>query len=205
MGLQYSITAIGSVVLQTAVNGLGAVAVASITAGQRISNFFCCVFDTLGATMATYSGQNVGALKFDRIREGVLEATKLGSIYAILICLLSIFFGGQLPKIFLDAGEREVIANAHFYLVVNTVFYIPLVLVNIFRFSLQGMGFSGLAVLAGVAEMAARSLVAFLFVPFFGYAAVCFASPLAWICADAFLVPTFFKSLRSLKIRSGMA
>lgn len=205
MGLQYSITAIGSVILQTAVNGLGAVAVASITAGQRISNFFCCVFDTLGATMATYSGQNVGALKFDRIREGVLEATKLGSIYAILICLLSIFFGGQLPKIFLDAGEREVIANAHFYLVANTVFYIPLVLVNVFRFSLQGMGFSGLAVLAGVAEMAARSLVAFLFVPFFGYAAVCFASPLAWICADAFLVPTFFKSLRSLKIRSGMA
>ena len=67
MGLQYSITAIGSVILQTAVNSLGSMAVAAVTAGSKISMFFCCPFDALGSTMATYGGQNVGARKLDRI------------------------------------------------------------------------------------------------------------------------------------------
>ena len=69
MGLQYSITAIGSVVIQTAINSLGSIAVASVTAGQKIGMFFCCPFDALGGTMATYAGQNAGAGKVDRIRQ----------------------------------------------------------------------------------------------------------------------------------------
>ena len=199
MGLQYSITAIGSVILQTAVNGLGAIALAAITAGQRISNFVCCVFDSLGATMATYAGQNVGALRFDRIREGVRSATIQGAIYSVLICVILIFFGGEIPKLFVDAGETEVITNAHLFLVCNAAFYIPLTIVNVWRFTIQGMGFSGLAILAGVCEMVARGLVGFVFVPWLGYIASCFASPLAWIFADAFLIPCFYHCLKKLK------
>ncbi|HCS67448.1 MAG TPA: MATE family efflux transporter [Oribacterium sp.] len=199
MGLQYSITAIGSVILQTAVNGLGAISLAAITAGQRISNFVCCVFDSLGATMATYAGQNVGALRFDRIREGVHSATIIGAVYSVLICILLILFGGEIPKLFVNADETEVITNAHRFLVCNSLFYIPLTVVNVWRFSIQGMGFSGLAILAGVCEMVARSLVGFVFVPMFGYIAACFASPLAWLFADAFLIPCFYHCLRRLK------
>ena len=199
MGLQYSITAIGSVILQTAVNGLGSQAMAAITAGQRISNFCCCVFDSLGVTMATFAGQNVGARKLKRIHQGVWEATKLGSIYAVLICIILFFFGNDIPKIFINGKELEVIRMAKDFLLANAFFYIPLAVLNIWRFAIQGMGFSGFAMLAGVSEMIARILVAYIFIPIFGYMAACYASPLAWTLADAFLIPAFYKCLKRLE------
>ena len=201
MGLQYSITAIGSVVLQTAVNGLGSVYVASITAGEKIGNFCTSVYDALGATMATYAGQNVGAGKLKRIREGVFEATKLGVIYSIAICVVLVLFGRHLSQIFVSGGEDEVIHNAWLFLVGNSLFYIPLTIVNVWRFAIQGMGYSGFAVLAGVCEMIARSLVGFVGIPLIGYIAGCYASPLAWIFADAFLIPAFFHCLRRLHLQ----
>lgn len=85
MGLQYSITAIGSVILQTAVNGLGSTAVASVTAAGKISMFCCCPFDALGSTMATYAGQNVGAKKMDRVNTGILASSIIGSVYSVVI------------------------------------------------------------------------------------------------------------------------
>ena len=199
MGLQYSITAIGSVVLQTAVNGLGASPMAAIAAGQRISGFCCCVFDALGASMATYCGQNAGAREYQRIKKGVWEATKLGSFYAVLICIILIFAGGEIPKIFINPKETEVLSMTREFLICTSLFYIPLTIVNVWRFSIQGMGFSGFAMLAGVSEMVARSLVGFVFIPVFGYIAACFASPLAWIFADSFLIPAFYKCLKKLK------
>lgn len=204
MGLQYSITAIGSVVLQTAVNGLGAAPMAAITAGQRISGFCCCVFDALGATMATYAGQNAGAKEYKRIDEGVWAATKIGSAYAVLIFILLFLFGGEVPKIFIDGKETAVLAMTKQFLVANSLFYIPLTFVNVWRFCIQGMGFSGFAMFAGVSEMIARSLVAFLLIPVFGYIAACYASPLAWLFADAFLVPAFYHCIKKLKSGMGM-
>ncbi len=191
MGLQYSITAIGSVILQTAVNTLGSVAVASVTAGQKISMFFCCVFDALGGTMATYAGQNVGAGKLDRIESGVKAATIIGSVYSVGAFVVLFFFGGYIPLLFVDADQVQVITQAHQFLILNSLFYIPLVFVNVWRFAIQGLGYSGFAILAGVCEMVARSLVGFIGIPLFGYTAVCMASPLAWILADCFLVPAF--------------
>lgn len=199
MGLQYSITAIGSVVLQTAVNTLGSIAVASVTAGQKVSLFFCCVFDALGGTMATYAGQNTGAGKYDRVREGVHAAMKIGSIYAIGAFLVLLLFGGVIPLLFVDSSETEVIRRAHFFMAANSAFYIALAAVNIYRFAIQGMGFSGLAVFSGVFEMIARSIVGFAGVPIFGFNAVCFASPFAWILADCFLLPAFNHCIFVLK------
>ena len=92
MGLQYSITAIGSVILQTAVNTLGSVAVASVTAGGKIGTFFCCPFDAMGATMATYGGQNVGAKKLDRISRGLRDCVLLGAIYSVIAFVVIYFF-----------------------------------------------------------------------------------------------------------------
>lgn len=199
MGFQYSITAIGSVILQTSVNTLGSTAVASMTAGSKISMFVMCPFDALGSTMATYSGQNVGAGEFDRVKKGLVSASVLGSVYAIGIFIVLFFTCNYLIYLFVDPGETAVIAQAHQFLLTNAIFYVPLVLVNTVRFAIQGMGFSGFAMFAGVAEMIARSLVGLVFVPIFGFSAACFASPLAWIFADAFLVPAFIHCLNKLK------
>ena len=100
MGFQYSITAIGSVILQTAVNGLGSIAVASMTAASRISMFMVCPFDALGSTMATYSGQNVGAAKFERVKKGLISASVIGSVYSVLIFVALLFIANYLIYLF---------------------------------------------------------------------------------------------------------
>ena len=154
MGLQYSITAIGSVILQTAVNSLGSVAVASVTAGSKISMFFCCPYSVIA----------------------------LAGLW---------LFSDVVALLFVDAGETEILANTRQFLIANSLFYFPLALVNIVRFTIQGLGYSKFAIIAGVCEMAARSFVGFCLVPFFGYAAVCFANPIAWVAADLFLIPAY--------------
>lgn len=199
MGLQYSITAIGSVVLQTAVNGLGSSAVASVTAGTKIGMFFCCPFDALGATMATYGGQNIGARRLDRISKGLRTAVVMGFAYSLIAFGVLYLFGNQLSLLFVDAEEVEILANSRLYLVINAAFYFPLALVNTVRFLIQGMGYSQVAVLAGVFEMAARTLVGFCLVPVVGYPAACFASPCAWVAADIFLIPCYLNIRKRLE------
>ncbi len=199
MGLQYSITAIGSVILQASVNTLGSTAVASMTAGSRISMFVVCPFDALGSTMATFGGQNVGAGRLDRLGRGLRSAVILGAVYSALILVVLIFFGRDLILLFVSAKEAAVIAQAKQFLVTNAAFYLMLALVNIVRFLIQGMGFSGFAVFAGVFEMVARTLVGLVFVPIFGFTAACSANPLAWIFADCFLIPAFFHCRKKLQ------
>ena len=198
MGLQYSITAIGSVILQTAVNTLGSVAVAATTAGSKVSLFFCCPYDALGSTMATYGGQNVGAKRLDRIGKGLLSCSILGIVYSIAAFVVMYFFGDKFALMFLDAGETEILQNAQMMLVINSAFYIPLTFVNVIRFLIQGMGYSTFAILAGVFEMVARTLAGVFLVPEFGYIGACFASPLAWIFADLFLFPAYFSVMKRL-------
>ncbi|SFP70628.1 putative efflux protein, MATE family [Butyrivibrio proteoclasticus] len=199
MGLQYSITAIGSVILQTAINALGTDAAAAVTTGGKVGMFFCIPFDALGSTMATYGGQNVGAKKLDHLQQGLVAAVKLGCGYAILAFVVLALFGRQFSMIFLDAGEAACLDNAHMFLFYNSMFYVPLALVNIVRFLIQGMGFSMFAVLAGVMEMIGRSVVAILLVPKFGFIAICLASPAAWILADLFLIPAFIMVRNKLR------
>lgn len=199
MGLQYSITAIGSVILQASVNPLGSNAVAAMTAATKISCFIVCPFDALGSTMATYGGQNVGAGQLERLGKGLKAATVLGFIYSLIALAVLYFFGEPLNLLFVSASETEVIANSQQFLLANALFYFPLALVNIVRFLIQGMGFSGFAMIAGLCEMVARTLVGLVFVPILGFTAACFASPAAWIFADAFLIPAFFYTRNRLK------
>ena len=191
MGLQYSITAIGSVILQTAVNGLGSVVVAAVTAGSKITMFIWCPFDALGSTMATYAGQNMGAGKLERIREGVRKSIIIGSVYSIIALGISALFGKDLALLFMDGNEAAILANVSTYLIITAIFYIPLCLVNVLRFSIQGMGYSTFAIFAGVCEMIARALCGVVLVPVMGYVGVCLAGPVAWIFADAFLITAF--------------
>lgn len=187
MGLQYSVTAIGSVILQSAVNSLGTSAVAAITAGSKVSMFFCCPYDALGSTMATYSGQNIGAGKIDRIGKGLKAALFIAFIYSILAFFVLFGFAKPLSQLFLNKENTKILQMSTTYLFWNAVFYFSLAIVNIVRFLIQGLGFSRFAILSGVFEMAARIIVAWLFVPKWKYVGACMANPLAWIFADIFL------------------
>ena len=187
MGLQYSITAIGSVILQTSVNMLGSSAVASVTAAGKVNMFFCVVYDALGTTMATYGGQNTGACKFNRLSAGVRDSMIISSVYAVLVFLLYLF-----------AGEAKILHDAKMFLLENSSCYILLAAVNIFRFMIQGMGFSRLAIVSGVMEMLARILIAVFLVPRIGLLGAGLASPFAWLLADVFLVPAFICCAKKL-------
>ena len=195
-GLQYSITAVGSVILQTAVNGLGTIAVASMTAGAKVSMFVVCPFDALGGTMATYAGQNVGAKNIPRVKKGVWTAQLLGTIYAIFIFIVLYFAGRYILRLF--TSTDIVIEQAMMFLLANGITYTLLAAVNIFRFAIQGMGFSTFAIYSGVMEMIARILVAFTFVPMIGFAGAIWASPVAWLFAVIFLVPGLYYCCRKL-------
>ena len=199
MGLQYSITAIGSVVVQTAVNTLGTMYISSVTAASKLSCFFCCPFDAMGSTMATYGGQNVGAGKINRLGQGLQACVILGACYSVLALGIYVLFAPQLILLFVNASEVELIENARTFLIINGAFYFPLALVNIIRFLIQGMGFSRFAIFSGVFEMIARTAVGFLFVPAFGYYAVCAANPTAWILAAMFLIPAYWLCVKKLR------
>lgn len=199
MGLQYSITAIGSVILQTAVNDLGSSAVAAISSGSRLGMFFCCPYDAMGSTMATYAGQNLGAKKLKRVDQGIFASSGLALLYSAVAAVVLILTGKYLALLFVEPEEVQLIALIARFLFWNSLFYFPLALVNIVRFTIQGLGFGKLAIVAGVCEMVARSAVGFYFVPLFGFGAACLASPVAWILADAFLIPAYFLVVRHLK------
>ena len=202
MGLQFSITAIGSVMVQWSVNGLGVNAVAAVSGAVKLSAFFACVFDALASTMATFAGQNMGARKLIRIRQGVRSASLLGIIYCGIAFGVVFFFSGSLLGLFINAdASPEVSAMGISFLTVNAAFYIPLLFVNILRLSIQGMGFTRVAMLAGMFEMIARTAVSLLVVPSAGFPGACFANPAAWVLADLFLFPCYFRIMHNLTQR----
>lgn len=204
MALQTSITAIGSVILQASVNSLGSQAVASVTAGSKLYMFFACAYDAMGVTMSTYSGQNIGARKIDRIGQGVKACGIVGIVYSMLALLVIVFFGKWLLLLFVDASETAILAAAYQYLLTSGLFLIPLTYVNVLRLTIQGMGYSRLAMFAGVFEMVARGGTGALLVPAFGFAAACFAGPIAWLMADSFLIPAYFHVIRRARRGEGL-
>ena len=176
MGLQYSITAIGSTILQAAVNGLGSSYVAAMTAGSKMFNFTCCPFDALGSTMATYGGQNVGAGKIDRLGKGIRAAMIIGAVYSVVALVVLFFTTDYIALLFVDAAEVEIIRLTRRFILASALFYIPLTGVNVYRFCIQGMGYSVFAILAGVFEMLARTLVAIFLIPVIGFNGACLDS-----------------------------
>lgn len=201
MGLQYSITAIGSTILQAAVNTLGSTYVAAMTAGSKMFNFTCCPFDALGSTMATYAGQNVGAAKIKRLGQGVRSAMIIGSVYSVLSLIALYFTTNYIALLFVNASETTIIALTRQFILASACFYIPLTGVNVVRFCIQGMGFSVFAISAGILEMIGRAFAAIILIPNIGFMGACLASPIAWIAADAFLFPAFIHCAKKLNAR----
>ena len=183
MGLQFSITAIGSIMLQSANNALGTACVAAFTSGVRIKMFFICPFESLGIAMATYCGQNLGAGKYERIFKGMKDAFWIGLATAVLASLICAGFGRYIVRLFLNSPTDEVMDYVTRYLNTISFFFIFLAFIYLYRTSLQGLGREIMPMISGIFETICRlATVAVLLKPA-GYWSVCFANPVAWIGA----------------------
>lgn len=199
MGLQCSITAIGSVVMQWAVNVLGSTVVAAVTAASKTSNLLTVPLESVGTAMATYAGQNLGASRLDRVRSGVRYALGIVAVYAVGSLVVLHFFDVTIFGLFIDtATEIEIVELAQQYLLWNSLFFFPLGALIVWRYVIQGLGYSGVAMMAGVAEMAARTGVALVLVPLLGLFGAALANPAAWIAACVFLIPAYRWTIRHI-------
>ena len=188
MGLQFSITAIGSVMLQSAVNSLGSSIVAAFTAGMKVKQFTMAFFDAIGNTSATFCGQNLGAHRLDRIRKGMRQMLGIAFAYGIVASFALIFLGEPMIRIFVDEGETEVIGYAVQYLRCMGYFFWLLAFLITTRSAVQGLGHSASAMLAGLLEMVARTSMSLLAIPAFGYLAACFTDQTAWVAATTYIM-----------------
>ena len=189
-GLQFSITAIGSMVMQSANNGLGSVYVSGFTAGMKIKQFTMCPFDAIGTAVSVFCSQNLGAKQPDRIRKGLKQGMAVAVGYGLLAGLVLIFAGRPLSMIFVSKSSADVLDASAKYLRCMGYFYWSLGILNTTRMVTQGLGYSTRAVFSGVTEMLARTIVSLGFVGTFGFTAICFADQTAWITACLYIAPT---------------
>ncbi len=201
MSLQFSITAIGSVLLQSCVNELGSDVIAAVTIAGKTQLILVLPSETIGLTLATYCGQNLGARKIDRIKKGVNQGLVMALVYSVAAGFIAYFLGDKISLLFIESSEVAVLNLVDQFLSTCAVFYPVLVLIFIYRNSLQGLGFSIPAMGAGVFEMFARSIMGFAFVKSFGYVAVCFANPVAWFAADILLIPMYFYVMHKFRTK----
>ncbi|MEE0954832.1 MAG: MATE family efflux transporter [Eubacterium sp.] len=200
MGLQFSITAIGSTFMQSANNKLGSVYVSAYTAALRIKQLMMSPFDGIASGTSTFCSQNLGAGKDDRIRDGLRKGIMIGVGYGLLAAVPLIFFGRNLSMIFLTADESEILDASAQFLRVEGYFFWSLGILNVCRMVTQGLGHAGKAIISGFIEMACRIFVSLVFVPVYGYAAFCFTDETAWIAAAIFNLPMCLWCLKHAKL-----
>lgn len=199
MGLQFSITAIGSMVMQSANNALGTIYVSGFTAGMRIKSLMMCPFDALGSAVSTFLSQNYGAQKLDRIYDGFRKGIVVGVLYGVFACLVMVFFGRVLSMMFVSADEVDVLNASALYLRRMGYFYPVLGILITTRMSIQGLGYSTRAMLGGFVEMIARCVVALCFVPIFKFDAITWADQSAWTTATLILIPLWLLTINQIK------
>ena len=189
MGLQFSITAIGSIMLQSSNNALGTICVSAFTVGMRIKMFFISPLENLGIAMATYCGQNLGAGKTERIKQGLWTAMMILTVYVIVGNLIMFPMADDFARMFVDSSQGEVIDKVVLFLRASAPAWIFLGTLCTLRYSIQGLGFTRLSMVSGVFEMVARIAVSLLMVPSMGFLGVSLGDPTAWLAACVFLVP----------------
>ena len=188
MALQYGITASGTVIMQSAINRFGAVAVTAVTATNKFQGLITMGIFSVGQTMPAYVGQNTGARKMSRIREGIIAAMKLYAIYCAVAAVLSITLTPFVMRIFFAPGVdiSIYIPYAMIYVVECVICYFPLALIFIFRNSMQGAGYAFTAMILGISEFIARLICSFLSMYLSNYYLAVGADPIAWVTAGIF-------------------
>ena len=205
MGLQFSITAIGVIIVQGAVNVYGPVYMAGFSAAGKIQNIFTTVFVSFGATVATYVGQNRGAGKMDRVKQGVKYTQLMIWGWSVVVMIMMFFFGKYMTWLFIDRSQTDVINVSVTYF--HTVFWAYPFLGSIFlyRNGLQGLGYGLVPMLGGVFELVARSAIVMFVAGKTSFAGVCLADPAAWIAALIPLIPYYIYVTRKWKKQGKIA
>ncbi len=198
MALQFSITALGIMTVQGALNVFGSTVIASYTAASKVLQIVMQPAITFGVTMATYCGQNLGAKNYARIKEGVKRCTEISIITSILAGLILVFGGKYFVGLFIENPDASILAYAQECLNYSAIFFIPLGLIFIYRNALQGMGESFVPMMAGAYELIARAIVAFTLPKFIGYTGICLADPVAWLAAAIPLGIYYYKKMKSI-------
>ena len=192
MALQYSITAVGTMMVQSALNILGSTLVAAYTAAGKIEQIVTQAYVAMGTTMATYGAQNMGAGDVSRIRQGFKASTIIGVIYAIVSAALVMTVGKYMTYLFVSEDVALIMDSVNTYLICVGIFFIPLAIVNIYRNGIQGLGYGLLPMMAGVAELVGRGVVAVIAAGQKSYLGVCLASPAAWVLASLLLIGMYY-------------
>lgn len=200
MALQFSITAVGIMTVQGALNVFGSKAIASYTAASKVFQIVMQPAITFGVTMATFCGQNLGSQNYHRIKEGVKKCTILSIITSIISGVILIFFGKYFIMIFISNPDKEILMYAQSVLNVSAIFFIPLGLIFIYRNALQGMGESFVPMMAGFYELIARAIVVFTLPEYIGFLGICLSDPIAWFAAVIPLGFTYYRKIKRLLI-----
>ena len=208
MGFDVSIVALGSVAMQSAINTLGTAAVTGQTAGEKVRQIFTIPMSSVGTGMATYAGQNDGAKRYDRLKEGLKGAITLQLIYSVLACLVINLGKHAFVSLILgpDSGQNGIYAS-QYLTVMSFLFWVNGTMFAL-RNTLTGMGYSAYSVFSGICEMIGKSLGGLLAVKWFGFWGICIATPLAWFLAMIYcgiLVRHFLKKRLSGQLTEKIA
>lgn len=199
MALQFSVTAIGMMALQASLNSFGSTVMAAFTAASKVELVFTQPMTTLGVAMSTYAAQNLGAGKYCRIKSGMRAGLILAGASVILATFAVTLLGRFFVRLFIDSPTEEIFSASQTYLNTIAIFFIPLALLNLYRYALQGMGSAGITVLAGAIELVMRTAACQILPPIIGYQGVCLASPMAWIGAFAPLIFIYIHRMKKLE------
>ncbi len=198
MGFQASVIALGAIILQGALNGLGPQAIAAYAAAQRVDAVAVMPMMSFGMAMATYTAQNYGARRLSRIREGVRSCILMSGAFSVIVAVFNIVGGGFVIQGFVGSGEPDVVSMGQTYLTVNGICYFILSLLFIFRFTLQGLGSTAVPTLAGIMELVMRAAAAMFLIDRFGYLGACCANPMAWVGACIPLAVAYWMTRKTL-------
>ena len=202
MALQNILISIGGMIVQTVVNGFGVLFIAAFTATNKLYGLLEIAAISFGYAMTTYTGQNLGARKLDRIRKGVRSAVLIAVLTAVLIGVVMLLVGKPLLGLFISGSESDrlsTIATAYEFLSVMSISLPILYVLHVVRSSLQGMGRSVMTMISGVAEFCVRTVVALTLPAVFGYHALFWGEVFAWIGADVVLIISYVITIYQLK------
>lgn len=199
MAINYSITAIGTMILQAAINVFGSSVVASYTAASKIINLTTQTMPSLGTTSATYCGQNLGAGKYDRIYKGMRCGFILCAIVGILGAVISLVAEPWMISMFIPNPTAEAMGYAHTYLVRACTCMIPLAWIFVYRSAMQGLNQALVPMLCGTVELVSRFLVIAIVSKPFGYSGVCWTDPVCWLVTGVMVLAAYLLWERKFK------
>lgn len=199
MALMYSIVSIGSIILQSGINSLGTDIIAAHTASRKILSFSIMPFATMSSSLVTFTSQNMGAQKPERVKEAVLKSILLGLVWGLIAMTVIYTFGGQLVNVITKSQSSTVTATAVKYLRINInlPFFAFLTALCFFRSTLQGLGQKIIPICASLIEMIGKAVIAFTLVPKLGYTAVCICEPVLWIICCLIVTAPMIKFLKT--------